>query len=287
MRSALLTYDRTKLEANSAQSAARYASVHVTSSLIFEFHDWLIETGLSVGTADRYEASLKQIFNRLPEDQVIRCGTLQQVREKLQKEGYAPTTINLYMCAANRLLEYCGHRELQIVGDLPPDNAEQPELTRSEYLKLLDTARRLGKRREYLLVKLFATTGIAISEVSKLTVKAARQGEFEVCQNNVNQSKHILPGFQTELIDYAEESGRRAGPIFISKRGNALDRNSITILISALAEPAGLPKEKCNPICLRKLYLTTRQEIADSFEPLINKTYDDVVDKEQALIGWN
>lgn len=287
MRSSLCTFDSVKLGVTSVQSEARSSVVQITSKLIYEFRDWLVETGMPAATADSYANALKQICKRLPKDKAIRRGTLQELREKFQAEEYAPATINFYFCAANRLLEYCGCRELQVVGILPVVAAEQPELSRSEYLKLLTAARRLKKQREYLFIKLFATTGITISELVKLTPPAVRRGEFEVHQNRVQQVKHIPPSLQRELLDYAEKIGRIEGPIFINSKGTAPYRNDITTSISALAEPAGLPKEKCNPSCLRKLYLTTRQEIANSFEPFINKTYDDIVEKEQALIGWD
>ncbi|MCD8175335.1 MAG: hypothetical protein LUD41_05310 [Phascolarctobacterium sp.] len=207
------------------------------------------------------------------------------MRERLLEEEYAPTTINLYICAANRFVEYCGRRELQLVGDLPRDNLEQPELSRAEYLKLLVAARRLNRHRDYLLIKLFATTGIALSEVVKLTTLAVRQGKLDVCQNRIHKSMPIPSGLQTELLDYARAEGRVAGPIFITKNGNLLNRSSIRNSIATLAEPAGLPREKCNPSCLRKLYQTTQQEIEDSFAELVKRTFNDMIDKEQILIG--
>ncbi|MCD8343271.1 MAG: hypothetical protein LUC19_02635 [Oscillospiraceae bacterium] len=287
MQDIILTFDGVRVEANSTQLKTQDSDPRLTLRIISDFHDWLVETGLPAASADSYENGMKQIYKRLPKDKTIRRGTLQMVREMFQAEGYASTTINSYISAANSFLEYCGHCELQLRGVLPRGDVEHPELSRSEYLMLLSTARRLKKRREYLLIKLFATTGITISELPKLTPPAVRQGEIEVYQNRVHKIKPISSSLQAELLDYAEENGRTAGPIFISQSGATLHRRIITVSISALAEPAGLPKEKCNPTCLRKLYLTTRQEIVDTFEPMINKTYDDILDREQAFIGWN
>ena len=78
------------------------------------------------------------------------------------KAGYALRTVNGAMSAANSLLEYCGHREFQ-VQDLPAPAADaQPELTRSEYIRLLQAAKMQGKARTYLLVKSLALLGLGI-----------------------------------------------------------------------------------------------------------------------------
>ena len=55
-----------------------------------------------------------------------------------------------------------GHREYQQVRRLERENNPQPELTRAEYLRLLQPARMLGKKRLYLLVKLFGSTSLTV-----------------------------------------------------------------------------------------------------------------------------
>ncbi|MCD8007767.1 MAG: hypothetical protein LUF68_02325, partial [Clostridiales bacterium] len=268
---------------NNSQNSSVLSEVQLKSDIIFKFKDWLIENGFTKATAERYESALRQISIQLPSDKTIGRGTLQHLQDKLLMEGYAPTTINLYFSVANKFLEYCGLRELQFVTYLPIESVEQPELSRSEYLILLATARRLDKHRDYLMIKLFATTGIAISEVVKLSTIDVKKGKFTVFQNRVNKLVELPHSLQAELLDYARIEGRNAGPIFITKKGTLVNRSNITISIAALAEPAGLPKEKCTPICLRKLYQASIQEIEDEYDNMVKRTYDDMIDKEQML----
>ena len=61
----------------------------------------------------------------------------------------------------------------------------QPELTRTEYLRLLQTARALGRERVYLLVKLFGTTGLTVQELEKVTVEAS----FIICWDFAGSKK--------------------------------------------------------------------------------------------------
>lgn len=53
------------------QNETQSSEVRLTAELIFAFKDWLLETGLPVSTAERYEAALRQIKKRLPKDHVI------------------------------------------------------------------------------------------------------------------------------------------------------------------------------------------------------------------------
>ena len=53
---------------------------------------------------------------------------------------------------------------------------DRRELTREEYLRLLDAALSHGKERLALLMETICATGIRVSEVQYITVEAARQG---------------------------------------------------------------------------------------------------------------
>ena len=54
------------------------------------------------------------------------------------------------------------------------------ELTRSEYDRLLATAKELGRDRLALLIETIGATGIRVSEVKYITVEAARKGKAEI-----------------------------------------------------------------------------------------------------------
>ena len=53
---------------------------------------------------------------------------------------------------------------------------QHKELSREEYEQMVSTARRQDKERLALLMETICATGIRVSEVSVLTVEAARQG---------------------------------------------------------------------------------------------------------------
>ena len=45
--------------------------------------------------------------------------------------------------------------------------------------------------------------------------------------------------------------------------------------------------EKCNPRCLRKLYLVTQAEIDRGVRLLAEQAYDRLLDTEQLAVGWD
>ena len=73
------------------------------------------------------------------------------------------------------------------------------DITREEYLHLLDTAKRLNDERAYLLVKVMATTGVSILGLPELTVEAVRAGKLKVEHDVVP----LATGLREELAAYA------------------------------------------------------------------------------------
>ena len=234
----------------------------------------------------QYRSILKQFYNDLPEDKRIRKGTLARWVELLREKGYAPNTINGFAIVANGFLDYIGHREYQL-SDLPKqEDTPQPELSRSEYLQLLQAAKRLDREREYLLVKLFASCDLPVQQLGKVTVEAAKAGSLTVDSSGTRSMLHLPGCLCRELLAYAKRQGIGVGPIFVSNRGRAMCRASVVQSIARLSDEAGVAGEKCNPQCLRRLYKATRTAIEENFALLVEQTMDRQAEQEQLTAGW-
>ncbi len=83
----------------------------------------------------------------------------------MMEHGYSNSTINTCTSVVNWLVSYFGHRELQIEKQLKRELGIQPELTHSEHIRLLSTARALGKEQEYLIVKVPCSTGVSLRDL--------------------------------------------------------------------------------------------------------------------------
>ncbi len=262
------------------------AGVCLTQDGIERFMTACRAEGRVEGTLKWYRRGLNRLYDDLPEDKTIRYGTLEHWREHLVKAGYAPSTINSYLSVNNAYLDFVGHREYQLANQLKLATELQPELTRREYLRLLQTARALGRERVYLLVKLFGTTGLTVQELEKVTVESVKEGKLTVIFSRSKQVLHIPKWLQNELLDYAKRNGCLSGPIFLTKDGTPMSRTYVSTIIRQLCTAARVPEEKGNPRCLKRLYQTTRAGIEDNIALLVEQAHSRLLEQEQLEIGW-
>ena len=238
------------------------------------------------GTIKFYRRKLLRFYQDLPEDKRIRYGFLEKWREALLKE-YKPASVNAFLSAVNTFLDYIGHREYQLEGQLREEKPPQPELSRAEYLHLLHTAKALGNEKVYLLIKLFACTGLFAKELPNLTVEALREGKVLCYQNRVKQIVAIPACIQKELLSFTERNGIGSGPVFRTRSGRAINRTYVPILMKPVCEAARIPDGRANPQALRKLYLSTRAGIESNIALLVEQAMERMMEQEQLSIGWD
>ena len=236
------------------------------------------------GTIKFYRRKLTRFYRDLPEDKRIRHGFMESWRESLLKE-YAPASVNASQSAVNAFLDYIGHREYQLVGQIKEEKLPQPELSRAEYLHLLHTAKTLGNEKVYLLIKLFACTGFFVKELPNLTVEAVREGKVVCYQNRVKQAVAIPACVQKELLSFAEESGISSGAIFRTRSGQAIKRTYIPILMKPVCEAARIDDSRATPQSLRRLYFSTRAGIESNIALLVEQAMERQLEEEQLAVG--
>lgn len=257
--------------------------IHLSKMLIDDFLNEKEQQGCSKGTLSCYRHNLKRLYNYLPDHKIISYGTIKAWRDELLEKGYAQRTVNGWTSAANSLMEYCGRREFQVTDLALPEKDIQPELTRNEYIRLLQAAKLLDKERSYLLVKVFALTGLNIHELQYITVQAVQDGFISVPSK---RQIRIPSSLQVELAEYAARKRIRDGPVFITRNGTLLRRSAVTAAVQGLAHDAHVEPEKCNPRCLRKLYQSTKTGIQQNISVLIDQAYDRMIEDEQLTVGW-
>ncbi|WP_147408087.1 hypothetical protein [Anaerotruncus sp. 1XD42-93] len=260
--------------------------VLLTQESIEQFLDACQSRGRVEGTLQWYRRGLNRLYQALPEDKFIRQGALERWREELVEMEYTPGTVNMFLSIANSYLDFVGHRECQLASQLKPKSSLQPELTREEYVQLLRTAKALDKERLYLLVKLFASTGLSVQELPNVTVEAVQKGEIVHFPHKVEQRVRIPECLRKELLGYIRRNGYTSGPIFQNKDGGPLNRTYVSIAIRRLCVEARIPEEKGNPRCLKRLYQNTRSDIENNVAMLVEQALDRVLEQEQSAIGW-
>ena len=244
------------------------------------------QDGFPEKKSQRYANSLNKLYDYLPEDKVIRHGTLKEWRDSLVNKGYVHGSVNNFLMVANRYLDFSGQQEYQMFDRLENLLEAQPELSRAEYLRLLKTAKKRGDDRAYLLIKLFATTGLATQELPKVTVEAVKAGKWIMDYHGHKYIFRIPEILQKELLDYIERHGIQTGPVFVGRGTNPISRVHVFRIIRSICEAAGLPEEKGTTLCLRKVYRAKQIELENNVKVLIEQAYNRLLEEEQLEIGW-
>ena len=272
---------REAMETALQDRTAAPAELTVTWEEVCRYLDSLAARGRRRETIQVYRPKLEAFYHFLPEDKRVAADTLELWRAALLREGYSPGTANTHVSAANGLLAYLGRRDLQLIGQLDTEGEIQPELSRTEYLRLLATARNLGRERTYLMVKVFALTGIRVSELNRVTVRAVEEGRVLTACDGRAQYVLIPACLRKELTVYLRRVGITAGPVFVPMR-----RTQVSGEIRTLCRDARVDGDKSNPRCLRRLYQVTQERIRDSVQILAEQAHERMLEEEQLTVGW-
>ena len=181
-------------------------------------------------------------------------------REHLVKKGCAPATVNAMLSAVNSLFRFLGREDCKIKFlrvQRKTFRDQNRELTRAEYQKLLDTAAAEGQERLGLLMETICSTGIRVSEVSYITVEAARAGRAEVSLKGKIRTVLLPAKLCRKLLKYARKNKTASGEIFLTRSGKPLSRKQIWREMKQLCAKAGVEPSKVFPHNLRHLFATT------------------------------
>ena len=277
---------REAMETALQDRTAAPAELTVTWEEVCRYLDSLAARGRRRETIQVYRPKLEAFYHFLPEDKRVAADTLELWRAALLREGYSPGTANTHVSAANGLLAYLGRRDLQLIGQLDTEEEIQPELSRTEYLRLLATARNLGRERTYLMVKVFALTGIRVSELNRVTVRAVEEGRVLTACDGRAQYVLIPACLRKELTVYLRRVGITAGPVFVTRSGRPMRRTQVSGEIRTLCRDARVDGDKSNPHCLRRLYQVTQERIRDSVQILAEQAHERMLEEEQLTVGW-
>lgn len=172
-------------------------------------------------------------------------------------QEYTSQTVNGMLAAANGLLDFLGKGD-QKVKPVKCQRiifrAKEQELTKEEYFRLLDAAKRNGKKRLLLIMETVCATGIRISELQYITVQAAQDGRATVRCKGKCRVILIPQKLCGQLLNWAREKKITSGPVFQTRGGKPVDRSNIWRGMKALCQSARVDPQKVFPHNLRHLF---------------------------------
>ena len=259
----------------------------VTENEIKSFLVDLQKRGRTRSTIAQYRSQLLQLKKFLGEEGLLNNARLAKWKGFMQETGLANESINARISAANSLLAFAGHREWQLVQSRLPKEKEEaaPELTRQEYLRLLQAAKLLKRKRSYYLIKVFGCTGIKTGDIPYITVERLRQAGNETIVLENGSSFTMPVALVGELLQYAEETGVCNGPVFCTRNGKAIDRRIVWSSMKSLCSVAQVDERKVTVSSLEKMYRTTCIGIDAMVAVLREQAYAKLLADEEKIVG--
>lgn len=179
-------------------------------------------------------------------------------KHHLQQDNYAVRSINSMLASLNSLFAYLGWQDCHVKSlrqQYCAYCAEERELSKGEYLRLLEAAECRPQLR--LVMQTICATGIRVSELGYFTLEAIAHGEVVVhCKGKTRRI--LIPGkLRKRLLDFAKKQKIRSGAIFLTRSGKPLSRKAIWAQMKSLCARAGIHPAKVFPHNLRKLFART------------------------------
>ncbi|MCI8533577.1 MAG: tyrosine-type recombinase/integrase [Lachnospiraceae bacterium] len=213
----------------------------------------------SQATIEKYLRDTKQFLEELGEGSEITKDRVIAYKESLA-ERYAVTSANSKVAAVNCFLRTAGCEGCSVKSFKVQKNVfrtKERELTKEEYIRLVKTAQRHGKRQLGMLIQTICATGIRISELPYVTVEALYTRRAVVSLKGKTRIVLIPAELCRELTAYVRAENIRSGSIFVTRNGKPLDRSNIFHSMKKLCEDAEVDRDKVFPHNLRHLFAVT------------------------------
>ncbi|GLC81283.1 tyrosine-type recombinase/integrase [Lacrimispora brassicae] len=227
----------------------------ITPELIKRFAVYLREQEKSISTIEKYKRDLAVLCKFLG-DVPLTKSALIDWKEYLTRQ-YAAASVNTMLAAVNTFLNFAGWVDLKVKPLKIQRNLfcrEEKELTRKEYLRLVQAAEREGNERLSLVLQSICATGIRVSELQFITIEAVHAGRAVVNCKGKTRTIFLPEKLRRALVLYARKQKKTSGPVFVTKTGRTLDRSNIWRDMKALCKSADVEPEKVFPHNLRHLF---------------------------------
>ena len=231
----------------------------LTTAQLISFEHQLRSEEREPGTIEKYMREIR-LFATWLAGRPVTAEAIAKWKKYLRDEGYKPETINGKLSALNKFFKFMGWQELHIKYlkiQRKLFRSTEKELTKGEYMRLLDTANALGRSRLALLIETICATGIRVSEVKYITAEAVYAGRADIALKGKIRTI-LLPGkLCRKLQKYAKKQKITSGEIFLTRSGKGISRRQIWAEMKALCKQAGVAPSKVFPHNLRHLFART------------------------------
>ena len=227
------------------------------------------ENEKGVKTIKSYKQEVNYFLDWLPDvNEKNLKSTLIDFKEHLQ-EKYKPATCNHYIVVVNKFLFFCGYEERLKKLKIQHTSSLNNQLEEIDHKRMLRWAKNMGLDDMYLIMKLFAKSGIRVMEIKYFTVE-----ELNWSMEIYNKGKYreiIIPNdLVRELRKYCRENKIRSGYIFKAPKdpSKPLSASTIWERLKRIAKRAKINPNKIHPHAWRHLFAKNAKEAGIDLDEL-------------------
>lgn len=228
----------------------------LTDKLVTEFSAHLKNEEKSQNTTEKYLRDVRMFAAHFRGTEITKEMVI-AYKSKLLAAHYAVRSVNSMLASLNSLFTFLGWSDCKVKSIKLQRQIycpEEKELTKAEYLRLVNAAKQKGKERLNLILQTICGTGIRVSELEYITVEAAKSGKAVVALKGKTRSVFLVKELQKKLLRYATEQNISSGTIFITRNGKPISRANIWREMKGLCQEAGVHPQKVFPHNLRHLF---------------------------------
>lgn len=228
----------------------------LTKALLEMFKEHLILEERSEATIEKYCRDIGTFMTYASGGEITKEIVI-AYKNKLIDANYAVRSINSMLASINSLFTFLGWHDFKVKAIKVQQQIfypEEKELTKTEYVRLVRTAKAKHNERLCLILQTICGTGIRVSELQFITVEAAKHGETTVSCKGKTRSVFIVRELQKKLLQYAMKQGIATGCIFVTRTGKPISRTNIWRDMKSLCEEADVNPNKVFPHNLRHLF---------------------------------
>lgn len=229
----------------------------ITEQILGEYQKYLIEDEKTQATIRKYLCDLRKLMDYATGREIDKT-LMREYKDKLLNEDhYKISSINSFIVATNRFLEFMGWQEARVKTYKVQKEIFCPEnkyLSKAEYFRLIKTAKITGKKRLVMILQTFCATGIRVSELKYITVEAVRSNSVIICNKGKIRTILLPDDLRKALLYYIAQQGIKKGIVFCTTSGKVVNRSNIWREMKKLCEEAGVDEQKVYPHNLRHLF---------------------------------
>lgn len=230
----------------------------LNENLLTTFKNYLYEEERSKATIEKYLHDVNVFFEFMQGKSLGKTAILEYKSYLAQK--YAIVSVNSMLAVLNVFFRFYGWLDLTVKRFKVQRQAfcsEEKELSRAEYIRLVEAAKKKNNDRLSLIIQTICGCGIRVSELPFITAEAVKSGEARVSCKGKNRRIFIVADLKKKLLRYIGAQNIKTGAVFVTRSGKNISRHNIWRDMKALCKEANVSPGKVFPHNLRYLFART------------------------------